>query len=360
MELTITLSPTTIAALCLVGIAIVLRLASDAKDISNTARLNQHLRELGKKKAKKMIGVVIELRKKADTIVPLLDEIYAQRYSQQEILILVHHTAGKNATSVLRQYKAKHKIKNFHIITVRAKMTVVDLVKQYSRATLVTVLTPEQHISKQFFDTITLDYSPMTPDKILLSRRIILDKTIRSAFEAQITMWRQMILKRKKPMMSPALSSGVVYKRSSLLSTRGSGTSIYSSSASIAETPSTKKIFQRQVISYAGLFRRSVGFILTVLIFAGLGYVFVAAAPQEILVLSVSIIVTYLLIYIGMISKEVGYSRIDKLNLILLAPIFIIIYGLLYIAGIVLALFRLPRVVVRHIKKLAQQSQRAQ
>ncbi|TAL14138.1 hypothetical protein EPN95_03990 [Patescibacteria group bacterium] len=351
MELTITLSPTIIAALCLLGIAIVLRLVSDAKDIKSTARLNQHLRELGKKKTKKMIGVVIELRKKADTIVPLLDEIYVQGYSQQEVLILVHHTAGKNAASVLRQYKTSHKIKNFHVVTMRAKMTVVDLIKKYSRATLVTILTPEQHISKQFFDTIALDYSPEMPDRIILGRRIILNKTIRSAFEAQIMMWRQMILKRKKPTVSQALSSGIVYKRSSLLSTRSSGAIIYSSGVSIAEAPSIKKIFRRQAVSYASLFRRSVGLTLTVLIFAGLGYVFVAAAPQEILVLAASIIVAYLLIYIGMLSKQADYSFVDRLNLTLLAPIFLIVYTLLYLAGVLLALFTLPHLAVRRIRK---------
>jgi hypothetical protein len=352
MELTITLTPTIIAALCVIGAAIILRLISDAKDIRSNAILSRHLQELGKKKAEKMIGVVIELRKKADTIIPLLDELYAQQYKHQETIILVHHTAGKNAISTLRHYGAKHAAtKSFHIVTMRAKMTVIDVIKKYSHSTLITMLTPDQHISKRFFSNIALDYSLKKPDRIILGRRVILNKTIRSALQAQTMMWRQIIIKRKQKIVPQTFSSGIVYKRSSLTSKHSSGEVIYSSTSSIAEIASTKKIFRQHIISFANLFRRVLGLIITILAFVGIGFVLVSATPQEILVLAISITAAYVLMYVGMLVRETDYSGVDKLNLTLLTPIFLILYALLYIAGVVLSLLTLPRLVTRYVKK---------
>jgi hypothetical protein len=111
MDFSSFVTPTSIVALFIVVVTLLLRLFMDARDIQADAKIAQNLRNLGRKHAQQKVTVVVELGKRADSITPLLDHLFSSPYKKLEVIVLIKHTAGKNAKRQLELYRQHRQIK---------------------------------------------------------------------------------------------------------------------------------------------------------------------------------------------------------------------------------------------------------
>ncbi len=310
MDLSTFLNPTSLVALLIILVTLLLRLFMDARDVQIDARISQSLKQLGRKHAQQKVTIIVELSKRADSITPLLDHLFSDPYKKLEVIVLIKHTAGKNAKRQLQLYRQRRQIKNFRLVSARAGMSIKDVVRQYSAGKLVISLTTDQRLSKNFYANISVDFMFTQPDVILPRQSTRLSCTIISALESQVVMWKQFVT-RKPNVATLNILPGIVYSRKALLT--------MSKKSLVVARSRFGYISQHGNTQYTVAQRL---YVVLAVIVAAVLTAFIINTPEA-LFLTCIFIGAYLLTYLGNMSKIPHYSLLERLCLVLIAPLLI-------------------------------------
>jgi hypothetical protein len=324
--------------------ALVIRIVRDAGAVNQVAQLNRLLIKAGRARLKTGVSVILELNRKADTIIPLLDHIAEQSYKKLEVIIVIKQTAGKNARPTLTRYKRAHPEVQLRLINFKAGMTLPEIVRRYAQKPLVMTLSADQRLSPDFFSHISVDYALEHPDRIIPRRMGMLDNRLRTALAAYATSMT------KTASTSQEMLPGIVYKRASLLrASKSEPTAVNSSTYIMAPTLSVKSALSRSLSTS----RLSWPLTLLVLIaLSGLIYTGISLKLSDQLFLLALIIGVAVFMYITDLVGIKAYSPLEKMSLILLSPFFMLYRGISYLWEVILTFARALKQAYNFSKQL--------
>lgn len=330
----------TIIAVVILATIVTLRIVRDSKYTAKSNQLHHALIDLGKKHAKKSFSVIIALDKKADSIIPLLNHLYAQNYPKLEVIIVIKHTAGKNARPVLLRYKRGHASLNLQLVKHVAKARPVDVIRQRAKNMLVMTMSEDERLSHDFFTSASLDFLSHKQNVIILKTYSRLNNSLTAAFTSHFGMHKN--LRRQLSTDTSTVLPGAIYRRT--VFTRSTQENNHSTTAStlaymVISNPLTSKVIQPTTIK-----KIITSLLLT---FLGIGivtYIIITMRYEDQLLLTVLLILAYTISYaIGLVGIK-AYSALDKTSLILLAPIFGVYQLLIFIVS---AFKQMPRLLQR-------------
>jgi hypothetical protein len=323
--------------------ALVIRIVRDARAVNQVAQLNRLLIKAGRARLKTGVSVVLELNRKADTIIPLLDHIAEQSYKKLEVIIVIKQTAGKNARLTLTRYKRAHPEVQLRLINFKAGMTLTEIVRRYAQKPLVMTLSADQRLSPDFFSHISVDYALEHPDRIIPRRMGMLDNRLRTALAAYATAIT-------KTASTTEILPGIVYKRASLLrASKSEPTAVNSSTYVMAPTLSVKSALSRS-LSTSRLNWPLTLLVLTAL--SGLIYTGISLKLSDQLFLLALIIGVAVFMYITDLVGIKAYSPLEKMSLILLSPFFMLYRGISYLWEVILTFARALKQAYNFSKQL--------
>lgn len=329
MEFIIPSSTITIVVALLLSAAVMWRVFLDVKDAGRSQKLHDTLLGIGKKQSLKPMTVIVELRETADSIVPLIDHLYSQHYSKLQVIVVVKHTAGKNAVPKLERYRRKYGLKGLRLIRHTRGLTTEQVVQRYATGTFVISLSKDERVSKDFFSILSFD-SLLSTDKanITFRRYVALDSTILSSFRAMYHFWPQAMSGRTRS----TSSSMACYRKYFINEPKTSKTIQANPRANIRllKAPATLLPYSRKLIESMSFkpwdhLLALIIFSVAVLTLVVLGLLY----PHDIWVLAGVLFLLYTFISTGAYIRARAYSFIDIINLYLIQP-----FGLLYVAGV--------------------------
>lgn len=322
MELFIPHTPLAIVITALLSLVVCLKIVKDAKEIRASRQTHNSIMNFVKKKNVPRIGVVIELTRVADTIMPLLDQLYEQDYKGMEVTVVVKHTAGKYAQSKLLYYRRKYQRKNLKIVKHSKGINTTELIRRHISSEFVVQLTPNKTLSTDFFSGIALYLLNDQVDAFIPRRHIATGRTVLSALGTTFGVWQHVLATFYTPKLTENnLVAGRIYRREALLE-GAKLTTMYASRVAVYEQAQTSwKTMPQAATAVIGRAlhdtRMRIGTISAVIIVAGLtAYIW----NEDVLLLAGFIVALYWAVY-GMSLLELkGYSFSERINLLLFAP----------------------------------------
>ena len=152
----ITVGNAAIVLIALVVLAIVI--PASISDILLNRRGIRNLIIAGKRTSTQPITVVIVLRKRFASIVPLLDHLYGFSYRKLRILIISHHLAGRNVRRDAERYVNSFGRKNLEIVAHKKGQTLDQEVDRYVKTDIWIKLDESLSLAKRFFELVSYDY----------------------------------------------------------------------------------------------------------------------------------------------------------------------------------------------------------
>jgi hypothetical protein len=302
-------------------VTLILSVIRDARAVRAAGALNRLFIQSGKRQAQKSISVILHLDKRADSILPLLDQLFAQGYAKLEVIIVIKQTAGKNARTQLAAYKKANQA-NLRLVTYRAKLSDTDISSRYATSEFVMRLLPDMTLSKGFFTSISFDYLLSRADGITPRFYTRLDNTIKKAIASD-----KRTLLPESPVDLITVTPGIVYKRRSLLKHPKQPLIVLSQTAFILDsgklTPKSRP-------------RIRLGWLIPILVVHGalVAYIVTLDWSERLLLLAVYF-GALIFLYISSLINHKVYSPLEKVSLILLSPIFLVSRIASYIAALV-------------------------
>lgn len=165
MNFIIPTSITSIVIACLLFLFAVIQIAIDAIDIRRSRRLYKTLIAVAKSQNKQSFTVVVELTRQATTLLPLLDHLYQHNYSKLEVIVVIKHSAGKNARTVLERYRRANRIKGLKLVKHVRGLSNSDILRRYGSGSLAMMLGSDERLS---IDSFRLHRSSLCEKKIML------------------------------------------------------------------------------------------------------------------------------------------------------------------------------------------------
>jgi hypothetical protein len=301
-------------------ITLTLSVIRDAQAVRAAGKLNRLFIQSGKRQAQRSVSVILHLDKRAESIIPLLDQLFGQGYSKLEVIIVIKQTAGKNARTSLTSYKKTNQA-NIRLVTYRAGLSDKDVTSRYVTSEFIMRLLPDMTLSKQFFINISFDYLLTRADGIIPRFYTRLDNTIRKAIASD-----KRTLVPQSPVDLTIITPGVVYKRRSLLKLPKHPSIVPSQATFILDSGKIAPKTRPRV--------RLVAFVALVLIHGALAtYIVTLDWPERLLLLAVYFGALAFL-YISSLINHKAYSPLEKVSLILLSPIFLVSRTATYIAAL--------------------------
>jgi hypothetical protein len=309
MEFIIPSSLAGIIAACLLVLFVAIQVMIDSFDINTTKRLYKQLVQIGKDHSRKSFTVVITLRKRAESIQPLLEHIYSLGYKELQVLVILKHSAGKNAQSKLMSMRRKNKWQGMRISSYKKGQSHQEVMHRYAKEGLVIELLPDSRLTPGFFDDMSYERLLNPQGTIVLKQQHQLDVSLTSAFDAHFELWTSLypfVLKHvKRNRSSTPLFATIITPARSLTGRSFAVSSIQA----IAKHLSLAKIASGVVILSA------IGVILSH-----------ALEQNDIITLIAIIVVAYAVTYSINMLRQKARSITDRISLMLLSP-FALIYG---------------------------------
>jgi hypothetical protein len=302
-------------------ITLILSVIRDAQAVRAAGKLNRLFIQSGKRQAQRSVSVILHLDKRAESITPLLNQLFGQGYAKLEVIIVIKQTAGKHARTQLNSYKKANRA-NLRLVTYRAGLSDKDVVSRYATSEFVMRLLPDMTLSKQFFSNISFDYLLTRADGIIPRFYTRLDNTIKKAIASD-----KRTLTPQSPVDLTVITPGIVYKRRSLLKHPKHPSIVPSQAAFILDSGKTAPKVRPQI--------KLVWFIIVAIIHIALtAYIVTLDWPEKLLLLAVYFGALAFL-YISSLINHKAYSPLEKVSLILLSPIFLVSRVAAYIAALV-------------------------
>jgi hypothetical protein len=330
MELFIPHTPLAIVIAAFLALIVGLKILKDAKEIRSSRQTHSTIMKFVKKKNVPRFGVVIELSRTADTIMPLLDHLYDQNYKSLEIVVMVKHTAGKYAQSKLMYYRRKNQYKNLKIIKHSKGMNMTTVIRRHISSEFVMQLHSNNTLSEGFFSRVAIEFLDNGASVIVPRRHIAPGKTVLGALCAAFSVWQHIFavfstpnFKESKPVL------GMVYRRKSLLNDTGLN-AVYIARIAVHDVAevSWKTMFKKVAIITSKLLRTirvRLAFVAGMIVIAGLSaYIW----NEDTLLFAEFIVAIYSVAYGLSLLGLKDYSLSERINLLLFAP-FSLVFGIL-------------------------------
>lgn len=350
----------TILALIFLAAFIVMEIFVDEKEIGHIKDLQHRLMLIAKKQCEKTIGIIVELNNSAESMIKFIEHLKSFDYDKLKVVIVATKLTDKEVRLGIINYLKNNPLKDFRLINQTKGTVIGNVVRRNLSSQLVVILDDSDRLSKDFFTELSIEALKLDGENVLLPRhQIRLADTLASLFQAHFVILRQ--LKARlfgvRTVLSP-IRSGVVYSRHAILSgdldqkpiRLSVCTNIYIS----------KKIVISNMLDYLnykidkamnGL--KSIYGILSFAVIAALmTFLIVYLKPSDLLITTAFVFSIYVLLGIFMQIRMKGYSLMDNINLILIAPMGLLFEILIYILGF-LKLILSPH---RTKRKLSDQS----
>jgi hypothetical protein len=302
-------------------ITLILSVVRDARAVRAASALNRLFIQSGKRQAHRSVSVILHLDKRAESITPLLDQLFGQGYSKLEVIIVIKQTAGKYARTRLTSYKKANQA-NIRLVTYRAGLSDTDITSRYATSEFVMRLLPDMTLSKQFFSSISFDYLLTRADGIIPRSYTRLDNTIKKAIASD-----KRTLIPQSPIDLTVITPGVVYKRRSILKHPKHLSIAPSQAAFILDSGKVSPKTRPQV--------KLVWFIIVAIIHIALAAYIVTLDWSDKPLLLAVYFGALIFLYVSSLIGLKAYSPLEKVSLILLSPIFLVSRAAAYIAALV-------------------------
>jgi|GEM_PF-961334 len=335
---------------------IIFQIAIDVKEIIHSKKLHSKLMDIAKIQSLQTISVVIELTKSAETILPLLSHLSEHKYSKLEIIVIIKHTAGKKSGKILARYRRHNKLNCLKIINHKKGWKIQDYIRRYGSGKLSVVLNIDMRLSPGFFTNASIESINNDNAIIALPRQhMALNETIASALQTNADNLRQFIKLTKIQTSIFPLRSGLIYNNK-LIVNDFKMTSVLllpiSQQLYISNTTnknSMKNYFNKSITNTTEILKSKYG-IISLLIITCLAITsIVLFEPDEILILLDLIIALYVLTIIVMQIRLKGYSLIEHINLVLIAPFSLLFMVLVYVCSLINLI---TKIIYKACKKL--------
>ena len=317
-----TLSPLVLGSILLSTVLLVTHVIFDYRK----ATVERWYRKKMQGRKRHSFTVVVDLAKRADTIVPLFDHLAIQSWPKLEVIILVRHTAGARAVKQLREYRRIYPFK-LRIVMHKKGLTIPNVISRYSTSDLIVQLNAHDRIGQDFFAIASTYFRDNSLGLLVARRHILLGSTLSSALQASISVWSDAVHPIK--LRNNGILTGGVYRRRTFLS---SGQVLHARYA-------TNLHFTQASEGWRTIYRRTRSIELNSLIgrwcagYAVLGAVLCVLALfmdlSEIRFIAVMLGIGYGLVFMAQLKGLKAYSIVDRTLLILFSPFSLICIAIL-------------------------------
>ncbi len=345
MESFIPQTPLAILITIFLIIIISLRLFTDFKDLIAARRLRQQTTRYVRQHNIPTLGIIIELRKTADTIMPLLDHLYEHDYPGLEVIVVVRHTAGKFAQKKLMYYRKKQQYTSLRIVKHRRGLSNNLVIRRYVSSSLVMQLQAGDRLLKNFFSDIAFEFLDEAIDVILPRRHAKINNTVVSAVNAILISWQYMAANLYTPaFIVNTFTTGRVYRRQVFIE-QATLRSLYVRRVAIQQQPimSWLVLAKSVAVKMSASLRHKPVQLVTSLLLIGAIVLTAILLGQDILLLTEFVVFGYWIIIAILILDTRGYSFIERLDLVLFAPLSLVIIVVLSIYAASKSLYKLIR-----------------
>lgn len=336
MELAHIVPPIALPGIALLLLAVVLLQAHGNQQSRKLKRTRQLILQFARTHAAKKVTVAVELTRRADTILPMLDHLYEHDYRKLEIIVIIKQTAGSKARSALDSYRRKNQRKGLRIISHRKGLTPQLILRRYASGDLVVHLEPSDRLSPDFFPVASFHFIDPGLNVLLPQTSPRLDQTISSATGAllallgdTITTINQGIIPSVLPQHIPLRS--IVRKRW-ILGTKPSSEIVQTYSSQLFVTTASRSVkqlaaptTQKRILSWR--FHGVTGLCATAI--AGLT-IWNGVTVSAWFALS-TLLLGYCVVLVALVAGSRSYALGAKLNLILFAPFSLLAFTLLIV-----------------------------
>jgi hypothetical protein len=197
---------------------VLLRLVIDIKEIVAAYRMKQAVGRYVTRQYQPTTTILIDLRRRADTIIPLLNNLATQRHKRLDVLIIMKHTAGKNARPTLEQYQAAHPELHLMIMPHQKGTSMIQYAHGTATTDVVMQMTDKQLLSDNFLTLAALPFIDHRISVVQPRSHIVTGNSLASACHAVMATWQHFFrLVRVAGQPLNTLQPGFIYRRSDLL-----------------------------------------------------------------------------------------------------------------------------------------------
>lgn len=282
----------------------------------------RHIRDAKHRRARNIgdptISYIIELKRSADTILPLLDHLGEVSDGRAEVVILVYHTAGPRAQVQLQGYRRRHTDIRLRIVRRHKGMDMERLIRQYTRGTALMQIDTDTRLSRRFGRAAETAFSDLTVSFAVPYQHVPLDRRITTGIQAGIGQWRHLARQLFDAPTAHGFTKGILYRKTHLLRPTKHPRTQYMTNAAVLSTVNSPFTDDTPETAVSQSFR--FGAPLAVIAFVA------AFATIELRALDLTYLVG--LYGAGYVVSQFGmrhYSAIDHLNLLLISPFVLVV-----------------------------------
>lgn len=335
-----------IAAISLV-LFVFMEVFVDNKEIGHMKDLQRRLIVIAKKQCEKSIGVIVELDGSAESMVEFIGYLRGFDYDKLKIVIVADKATDKASRMRVAEYISGNRLDNIRIMNRSKNTTIKSMLRRYLSSQLIIVLNDSDRLSKDFFEAVSVEALKTDGIGVILpNHQIKLNNTLASLFQAHFFILRQ--LKARlfgvKTVLAP-LRSGVVYSRDAILGDAFNEKPVRLNVCT--QIYIYKKIVVNKTLDYLNYkidkamnsMKNLVGIVTFVAILGAVTASTIFLKPYDLLTAVLFVVFIYILTGIFIQVRIKGYSLIDNINLVFIAPIGLMFEAMVYILGFVKLLF---------------------
>jgi hypothetical protein len=329
------LSPAIIGAVVIACLCIVAQIVADVRRVAASRRLYGELFTQLRRQQAKPVTVVIDLRRAAETILPLLNHLQQQKYAKLTVIVILRQTAGSRAQAKLATYRRTKHYPQLRLVKHRKGMTILSVVRRYAPRGLVTQLTASDRVGRDFFFQASLQFADVRVGAVLPRIQMILTTRLSSAFQAVTFVWNDF----KKSLMTPlpldeTIQPGAIYRVKALLGgTLPTTRTIYSQTIYLHRQPHTN--FLEESAAGFGQLHAKTSWLIVVFALLCLYSAVVSGGT-----LGYFLLALYCLLFGFRLGAIKGYSPLDKLTLVLFSPLSVLFFVGVGVVGLIRKLWR--------------------
>jgi len=308
------LSPAVIVVVVAACAGIAAQIVADARRAIASRRLYAQLFAQLRQQQAKPVTVIIELRRAAETILPLLDHLREQKYAKLTVIVMIRQTAGSRAQTKLATYRRTAVYSQLRLVKHRKGMTILSVVGRYAPRGLVMQLGAGDRVGRDFFQQVSFHFADAQVGAVVPRAQTLLTTSLGSAFQAVIAVWLD--LKKSlvtQPPVDSTIRPGVVYRTASFLNKKlAASQAVYSQTAYVTHLP-----LPRMTVAMTRVASPVMAVWLIAAVIALSVYGFVATDGT----LGFFLLAVYCVLLSVRLSAIKGYSLLDKLTILLFGPL---------------------------------------
>lgn len=289
------------------------------------------LMKSAKKRAQRKVSVVVQLRRRANSLENLFEQLAAQHYKKLEVIVVVYHTAGKAAPQATRTLARRH---NLVVKTISHKKGLTNEIAAIRRATgdIVMLLSADTRMSERFFEKLSLAFTQPV-EAVRIHQLSQIGQSLISAFRALETVFSELIraVVFDRPVVTKGLQYNIAVRLSVLKSSKSyQAPELLHDEYALTSSHQTKESTWRSAVALMSV--------------CGVVALLLLTTPIDLL-LYVGLIL-YIVLFVVMtvmLVQQVGLKRSEKMNLVLLIPFSLV-------AEVIALIIRTVLVIVRAIK----------